>query len=252
MTKTILAAKNISKYFGTKQVLAPLDLALEPGKILVLLGQSGSGKSTLLRICMGLIPPTTGHVEVDGVRLSEENVCTLRRNMGYVIQDGGLFPHLTARANILLLPRYLKQIDVASKYLDELVELTQLPKDCLDRLPSQLSGGQRQRVSLMRALIMKQELVFLDEPMGALDPLIRVELQADLLRVCRTLGKSVVLVTHDLAEAQFFGDEIWLMKDGAVVQRGAFDDFLTNPADAFVSRFIQAQRGFNASVAVTV
>lgn len=245
----MLTACGISKKFGDQLVLAPMDLELQRGKILVLLGQSGSGKSTLLRMCMGLIPPTTGYVEFQGTRLDENNACTIRRSMGYVIQDGGLFPHLTARENILLLPRYLKQIDQASAYLKELVDLTQLPDDCLDRFPSQLSGGQRQRVSLLRALILKQELLFLDEPLGALDPLIRADLQVDLKRICTTLGKTVVLVTHDLAEAQFFGDEIWLMKDGIVVQRGTFESLITNPADSFVSRFIQAQRGVDMSTA---
>lgn len=243
MTDVILTATGISKTFGTKTVLAPMDLELKRGKILVLLGQSGSGKSTLLRICMGLIAPTTGSVEFQGTRLTEENVCTLRRSMGYVIQEGGLFPHLTARDNVLLLPRYLKRLDEASTYLTQLTELTQLPVDCLNRFPAELSGGQRQRVSLMRALILKQELLFLDEPLGALDPLIRADLQEDLRRICRSLGKTVVLVTHDLAEAQFFGDEIWLMKDGCVVQRDTFTGLVTKPADDFVRRFIQAQRG---------
>lgn len=248
----MLNAKGISKKFGDSLVLAPMDLELPRGKILVLLGQSGSGKSTLLRICMGLVPPTTGYVEFQGIRLDENNTCSLRRSMGYVIQEGGLFPHLTARENILLLPRYLKQLDQASIYLRELVELAQLPADCLDRFPSQLSGGQRQRVSLLRALILKQELLFLDEPLGALDPLIRADLQMDLKRICKTLGKTVVLVTHDLAEAQFFGDEIWLMKDGIVVQRGTFQSLLNHPADNFVSRFIQAQRGIDISAATAL
>lgn len=247
MTDVILSATGISKTFEARTVLEPLDLELKRGKILVVLGQSGSGKSTLLRICMGLISPTTGYVEFAGARLAEENVCTLRRSMGYVIQEGGLFPHLTARENVLLLPRYLKKTDAASAYLLELTELTQLPVDCLDRFPAELSGGQRQRVSLMRALILKQELLFLDEPLGALDPLIRADLQEDLRRICRSLGKTVVLVTHDLAEAQFFGDEIWLMKDGVVVQRDTFNGLVTKPADDFVRRFIQAQRGVDFS-----
>jgi osmoprotectant transport system ATP-binding protein len=239
----MLEARDVSKHYGDQCVLAPLDLRLERGKILVLLGQSGSGKSTLLRICMGLVTPTTGQVEFEGELMTAENAERLRLRMGYVIQDGGLFPHLTARDNVLLVARYLKREAEAAAHLDELIELTQLPAACLDRYPGQLSGGQRQRVSLLRALILRPKLLLLDEPLGALDPLIRSDLQNDLLRICRTLDQTVILVTHDLAEAQFFGDEICLMRDGAMVQRGPFNDLLTRPAEDFVSRFVQAQRG---------
>ncbi len=233
----------MSKTYDGQCVLAPTDLKLERGRILVLLGQSGSGKSTLLRICMGLIAPTTGSVEFEGELVTKQNAEEMRLRMGYVIQDGGLFPHLTARDNILLVARYLQREKEAEVYLDELTELTRLPKACLDRYPSQLSGGQRQRVSLLRALIMRPGLLLLDEPLSALDPLIRSDLQDDLLAVCRTLGKTVILVTHDLAEAQFFGDEIWLMRDGVTVQQGAFADLISHPAEDFVRRFVHAQRG---------
>jgi len=239
----LLAARGISKSYGTQTVLAEVNLELTRGKILVLLGQSGCGKSTLLRICMGLIAPTTGSIEFDGEILCPSNVLKLRQRMGYVIQDGGLFPHLTARDNILIAARYLGREREAYAYLDELNALVQLPAGCLDRFPAQLSGGQRQRVSLMRALILKPELLLLDEPLGALDPLIRSDLQKDLLNICRSLGKTVILVTHDLAEANYFGDEIWLMRDGKVLQRGAFRDLAMRPADEFVSRFLLAQRG---------
>ena len=242
----VLVARNVSKAYDGQCVLAPVDLELERGRILVLLGQSGSGKSTLLRICMGLVSPTTGTVEIEGMELTSANAAQLRLKMGYVIQDGGLFPHLTARDNILLVARHLKQETQATAYLADLADLAKIPSSCLDRFPAQLSGGQRQRVSLLRALIMRPGLLFLDEPLSALDPLIRSELQEDLRTICRTLGNTVVLVTHDLAEAQFFGDEICLMRDGQMVQRGAFAELFNNPAEEFVSRFVQAQRGVSA------
>jgi osmoprotectant transport system ATP-binding protein len=245
----MLRARNVSRQYGRTCALAPLDLDLKKGKILVLLGQSGSGKSTLLRLCMGLIKPTTGSVEFENEVVTADNIKRLRLKMGYVIQDGGLFPHLTARDNILLVARYLKKEAAADTYLKQLIELTQLPLSCLRRYPAQLSGGQRQRVSLLRALVMNPDLLLLDEPLGALDPLIRSDLQVDLLKICRSLNKTVILVTHDLAEAEFFGDEIWLMRDGQVLQRGTFNDLATNPADDFVNRFVQAQRGVSIPAA---
>jgi osmoprotectant transport system ATP-binding protein len=160
-----------------------------------------------------------------------------------VIQDGGLFPHLTARGNTALVARYLgwdgERID---SRLNELVELTHFPSDGLGRYPAQLSGGQRQRVSLMRALMLDPDVLLMDEPLGALDPMIRSNLQEELRTIYRTLGKTVVMVTHDLAEAGYFGDTIVLMREGRVVQVGSFRDLLDSPADAFVTEFVNAQR----------
>lgn len=229
--------------------LAPTSLQVGAGQTAVLIGQSGCGKSTLLRIVMGLLTPDGGSVHLDGEVLTLANAERMRQRMGYVIQDGGLFPHLTARDNVLLLARHLRREPEARAYLSELLALTQLPAEALDRYPLELSGGQRQRVSLLRALVLKPSLLLLDEPLGALDPLIRSDLQADLKRIFTQLRQSVVLVTHDLAEAAFFGDVILLMREGRVVQAGTFDDLLRRPADAFVTQFVNAQRGlrFEAS-----
>ena len=157
----------------------------------------------------------------------------VRRGLGYVTQDGGLFPHLTARDNVILMARYLgwdrSRID---DRLAELAELTRFPADGLDRFPAQLSGGQRQRVSLMRALMLDPKVILLDEPMGALDPMVRAELQADLRAIFRSLEKTVVMVTHDLAEAGWFGDEILLMRDGRIVQRGTLAELVDRPGRA--------------------
>jgi osmoprotectant transport system ATP-binding protein len=239
----MLELRGVSKYYGPTMALQPTDLAIAPGRTTVLLGQSGSGKSTLLRLMLGLLRPDSGVVLFDGQPVTKDTALTLRHRMGYVVQDGGLFPHLTARGNATLMARYLgwdaSRID---ERLAELTELTQFPRDGLDRYPVQLSGGQRQRVGLMRALMLDPSVLLLDEPLGALDPLIRHDLQTDLRRIFQALAKTVVLVTHDLGEAGFFGDHVVLLRDGRIIQQGTLADLIDAPADDFVTRFVNAQR----------
>lgn len=239
----MIELKSVSKSYGGAMVLPPLDLTIEPGRTTVLIGPSGCGKSTLLRLMIGLIQPDTGSVEIEGMPLTPETLLEVRRGLGYVIQDGGLFPHLTARDNVVLMARYLAwepaRIDAR---LTELADLTQFPTAGLDRYPAQLSGGQRQRVSLMRALMLDPKVVLLDEPLGALDPIVRAELQNDLRGIFRSLEKTVVMVTHDLAEAGWFGQEIILLRDGRIIQRGALKALLETPADRFVTQFVGTQR----------
>jgi osmoprotectant transport system ATP-binding protein len=191
----------------------------------------------------GLIQPDTGAVVFEGEQVTPENAPALRRRIGFVVQDGGLFPHLTARGNATLMARHLgwdkKQID---ERLTHLLELTHFPRERLDHYPVQLSGGQRQRVSLMRGLMLDPRLLLLDEPLGALDPLIRSELQEDLRKVFQQLKKTVVLVTHDLAEAGFLGDQLVLLQEGRVVQQDSLGRLIEAPASPFVRRFIHAQR----------
>ena len=235
---------NVSKKFGQTQVLDPTDLVIPPGRTTVLIGPSGCGKSTLLRLMIGLIETDTGSVRFEDTELTRANSMMLRRRMGYVLQDGGLFPHLSARDNVSLMAGYLGQDTnrgIESRVV-ELAELTRFPADALDRYPTQLSGGQRQRVGIMRALMLDPHVILLDEPMGALDPLIRFDLQEDLRRIFQTLGKTVVMVTHDMAEAGFFGDEVVLLGDGRIVQRGTLEELINSPADPFVRRFVNAQR----------
>jgi len=239
----MLELRGVSKRFGDLQALAPVDLVLKPGGTTALLGPSGCGKSTLLRVLVGLLQSDTGEMIFDGEVVTSENLKLIRRRMGYVIQDGGLFPHLTIRANCVLMAQYLKwDASKIEERLNELVELTHLPPESLDRYPVQISGGQRQRVSLIRALFLDPDVLLLDEPMGALDPLIRADLQGQLREIFSTLHKTVVIVTHDISEAGYLADVICLLKDGSIVQRGLLDDFVHRPADEFVTRFIQAQR----------
>jgi len=238
----MLQLRDVSKQYDSKLVVHPISLDLEAGATYALIGQSGCGKSTLLRLMIGLIAPDTGSVWIDGTPMSGENLLPLRRRMGYVIQDGGLFPHLTAERNVTLMARQVGwPADRIADRLRELASLTHFPLDGLNRYPVQLSGGQRQRVSLMRALMLDPGVLLLDEPLGALDPMIRADLQQELREIFATLGKTVVLVTHDMAEAAFFADRIVLLREGHVVQQGTFAEFLDKPADPFVTRFLRAQ-----------
>lgn len=239
----MLTLKNVSKSFDRIQAVHSVDLEVQEGRTTVLIGPSGCGKSTILRLVIGLITPDSGTISFREERVSRETALRLRKRMGYVIQEGGLFPHLTARGNITIMASFLnwprKRIEAR---LAKLIELTQFPEDGLARYPVQLSGGQKQRVSLMRALMLDPELLLLDEPLGALDPLIRIDLQAELKAIFRRLGKTVLIVTHDLGEAAYIGDVIAMMRDGSIVQEGTIGEFVASPRDPFVTRFINAQR----------
>jgi osmoprotectant transport system ATP-binding protein len=233
----------VSKRYTDAPALQPTNLTAERGKTTVLIGPSGCGKSTLLRLIIGLVEPDTGTIEFDGTPIANR-IERLRQRIGYVIQEGGLFPHLTARANVLLMARHLgkPETDLRQR-LSDLCQLTRFSENLLGHYPAELSGGQRQRVSLMRALMLSPELLLLDEPLGALDPLVRAALQKDLKEIFERLEQTALLVTHDLAEAAYLGDEIVLMNEGRIVQRGTITDLRERPAHAFVSEFINAQRG---------
>jgi osmoprotectant transport system ATP-binding protein len=240
----MFALRDVRKVYAGRAALGPLTLEVPRGLTTVLIGPSGCGKSTLLRLLIGLVAPTSGSITFDGEPVTPATVRAVRLRVGYVIQDGGLFPHLTARGNVTLMARHLgrERATIADR-VTELAELTRFPADGLDRYPHQLSGGQRQRVGLMRALMLDPDALLLDEPLGALDPLVRADLQAELRDIFRRLGKTVVLVTHDLGEAAFFADRVVLLRDGQVVQEGTPRDLWHRPADPFVTRFVQAQRG---------
>jgi osmoprotectant transport system ATP-binding protein len=242
-TSPILELLDVSKSYGTVLALASTSLEVARGRTTVLIGPSGCGKTTLLRLMIGLIRPDTGQVLFRSSLLAAHNVQQARAGMGYVVQDGGLFPHLTAERNVSLMARELGWgRSRINERMAGLADLVRLPTTVLSRTPAEMSGGQRQRVGLMRALMLDPQLLLLDEPLGALDPLVRADLQDDLADVFRKLAKSVVLVTHDLAEAAFFGHTIVLLHDGRTVQRGSIEDLLRRPIDPFVTRFVKAQR----------
>jgi osmoprotectant transport system ATP-binding protein len=240
----MIRLEGVSKRFGKSVALNPTNLCFEASRTTVLIGPSGCGKSTILRLIIGLLAPTTGRVHFDGLIVSRENVLEVRRRIGYVIQEGGLFPHLTAGQNILLLARHLRHPPAEmQKRLDALCELARLPQDSLSRYPTELSGGQRQRVSLIRALMLEPDVLLLDEPLAALDPMVRAALQTELRSVFKQLRQTVVLVTHELAEAAYLGDKIVLLREGSVAQQGVFAELRDHPAEPFVTEFINAQRG---------
>ena len=233
----------VTKAYASAAGVEEINLSVAAARVTVLIGPSGSGKSTLIRLMAGLIRPDAGQITFEGTPLTETSVQHLRRHMGYVIQEGGLFPHMTARRNVSLMAIYLRwSPQRIEARLNELIELMQLPPQTLEQLPGELSGGQRQRVSLMRALMLAPDVLLLDEPLGALDPMIRYDLQQDLHRIFQQLHKTVVLVTHDLGEAAYLGDTLVLLRDGKIVQQGTPAELIGHPAGAFVERFVRAQR----------
>ncbi|HTP52384.1 MAG TPA: ATP-binding cassette domain-containing protein [Anaeromyxobacteraceae bacterium] len=242
MELSAIDVQGVVKRFGPSAALGPLTLSVRERSTLALIGPSGSGKSTLLRLVMGLVEPDEGVISVRG-RVVRRSDAALRRKMGYVLQGGGLFPHLRAAENVTLVARTLRlPAERIALRLSELASLCRLAEAVLGRYPAELSGGQRQRVSLMRALMLDPEVLLLDEPLGALDPVTRSELQVDLRRIFDELGKTVLLVTHDLGEAAFFAHRVALLLDGRVVQEGTLAELESAPSSPFVSRFVQAHR----------
>jgi len=240
--EAVLLLRGVSRSFGGRPAVRPLSLEVPAGRTTVLLGESGSGKSTLLMA--GLLPPDSGEILLEGTPVTVEAGPALRRRIGFGLQSGGLFPHLTAADNVTLLARALRRpAEWRQRRLSELAALVRLEPGLLSRWPAQLSGGQRQRVSLMRALMLEPAVVLLDEPLGALDPVTRGELQQELRRVFRSLGTTAVLVTHDLEEAAILGDRVALLREGALVQVGTMEELASRPVDPWVGRFLAGWQG---------
>ena len=234
----------ISHSYPHATSLDDVSLRVAAGETVALIGPSGCGKSTLLKVVLGLERPSRGRVAIDGVELRASNELEVRRRIGYVIQSGGLFPHLSSVDNITLAARYLRrEAKWIEARVDELADLVQLRREVLQRFPTNLSGGQSQRVGLMRALMLDPAVLLLDEPLGALDPMVRHGLQEELRALFERLRKTVVLVTHDMAEAAFFANRLVLMRAGRIVQEGTYGDLANAPAEEFVSDFVRAQRG---------
>jgi osmoprotectant transport system ATP-binding protein len=237
----MIAVEAVEKTYDGRHVLGPLSLDVPTGARVAIVGPSGCGKSTLLRVILGLVRPDAGRVVVAGEPLRDENKLAVRRRIGYVVQDGGLFPHLTAERNVTLVARHLGwEEGRLRKRLDDLSAMTGMDRDALARWPVQLSGGQRQRVGVMRALFLDPDVILMDEPLGALDPITRRRLQGELRTLFRALGKTVLLVTHDVAEAAFLAESAVVMRAGRIVQQGAVDAMAGAPADDFVRELLVA------------
>jgi osmoprotectant transport system ATP-binding protein len=238
----MIGVRHVSKRFGAVVALDDVSLEVAAGTTHVLLGPSGSGKSTLLRLLLGLVAPDAGEAQIDGVRITPAARRHLVGRLGYVVQEGALYPHLTVRGNVSLPAEAVGWSRArTAERLGALAALVGFDEAVLDRYPAELSGGQRQRVGLMRALVLDPPLLLLDEPLGALDPIVRADLQAELRRIFTALARTVVLVTHDVREAVVLGGTITLLRAGRVVQQGTFLELARHPVEPFVTEFLRAQ-----------
>nr|WP_284035932.1 ABC transporter ATP-binding protein [Neobacillus sp. 114] len=243
----LIEFKNIIKKYRSKTVINSFSLKVEAGQLVVFIGPSGCGKTTLLKMINKLIQPTSGKILVNGSDISTVNPIELRRNIGYVIQNTGLFPHMTIKENLELIPK-LKGEDPAAieKKTNELLDIVGLnPKEYLHRYPKELSGGQQQRIGVARAFSTNSDIILMDEPFSALDPVTRSSLQDELFQMQKELNKTIIFVTHDMDEAIKIADKICILKDGDILQYDTPENILKNPANDFVSDFIGKRRVWN-------
>jgi osmoprotectant transport system ATP-binding protein len=240
----MLKFENVSKiYSGGKKAVDGINLDIKKGEFVVFIGPSGCGKTTTMKMINRLVRPSEGKIYVNGQNVMEKNIVELRRSIGYVIQQIGLFPHMTIRENIALVPKLLKWPKTnQTARAEELLQLVNMPPEFLDRYPYELSGGQQQRIGVLRALAAEPPLILMDEPFGALDPITRDSLQAEFKNLQKTLGKTIVFVTHDMDEAIKLADRIVILKDGKIIQQGSPDEILLHPANEFVENFIGKDR----------
>lgn len=236
--------KNVTKlYPNGKKAVDNISLSFGTGEFIVFIGTSGSGKTTSMRMINRMIEPTEGEILINGQNIQKKNAVELRRKIGYVIQQIGLMPHMTIYENIVLVPKLLGwPEDKQRQTAEDLIKRVDLPLEYLDRYPSELSGGQQQRIGVIRALAADQDIILMDEPFGALDPITRDALQELVKHLQKEMGKTVVFVTHDMDEALKLADRIAIMQDGKVVQFDTPDNILANPANEFVEDFIGEER----------
>lgn len=234
----------VKSYNGKKNVVDNLNLEINKGDLIVLVGESGCGKTTTMKMINKLIEPTSGNIFINGEDISTYNKNELRRNIGYVIQDIGLFPHLTIEKNIAIVPMLSKkQPEEVNKKVRELLDLIELPYDeYANRYPKELSGGQQQRVGVARALANDPDIILMDEPFSALDPITREQLQNELLSLQEELQKTIVFVTHDIDEAIKIGDKIAVMSEGKIIQYDTPEEILKHPVNKFVEYFVGKDR----------
>ncbi len=236
MSQSAIKFKSISKKYGETTVLSSVDLEINDGETTALVGESGSGKTTLLQIVNGLTLPTTGSVEVFGEEIDYENLPKLRKKMGYAVQGGGLFPHMTVYENITVMAKLGGWSDEKlSVRAHHVVELVNLKKELLERFPHKLSGGQQQRVSLCRAMMLNPPLLLLDEPFSALDPITKSHIHDEFLKLQKAESRAILIVSHDMAEAVKLADNIVVLKDGKILQAGKVDEIVNGPANDYVA-----------------
>ena len=244
--------KNVSKIYGDNAAVDKINLTINPGDFVCFIGTSGSGKTTLMRMINRMLKPSKGDVFFKGQNIAQFNPVKLRRKIGYVIQNIGLMPHMTIYENITLVPKLLKWSEEKKRAkAKELIHLVELPEDFLDRYPSELSGGQQQRIGVIRALAADQDVILMDEPFGALDPITREGIQDLVKSLQEKMGKTIILVTHDMDEALKLATKIIVMDKGRMVQEGTPTDLLRHPATPFVEKMIGEERLIHAKADVT-
>ncbi|QOQ54498.1 betaine/proline/choline family ABC transporter ATP-binding protein [Bacillus amyloliquefaciens] len=245
----MLTLENVSKtYKGGKKAVNSINLNIAKGEFICFIGPSGCGKTTTMKMINRLIEPSEGRILIEGRNIMEQDPVELRRSIGYVIQQIGLFPHMTIQQNITLVPKLLKHpIEKRKERARELLKLVDMGPEYLDRYPHELSGGQQQRIGVLRALAAEPPLILMDEPFGALDPITRDSLQEEFKKLQKTLHKTIVFVTHDMDEAIKLADRIVILKAGEIVQAGTPDEILRFPANEFVEEFIGKERLIQSS-----
>lgn len=245
----MIEIKNIMKTAGEKVILDDISLTIESGSFVVLIGPSGCGKTTTLKLLNKLIEPTSGEIYIDGKPISKEDPIKLRRNIGYVIQNIGLFPHLTIKENIELIPKLKgdKSEEEISETTERLIKMVGLdPDEFLYKYPTELSGGQQQRIGVIRAIATDADIILMDEPFSALDPITRTQLQEWLYELQQELKKTIIFVTHDMDEALKLADKICIMQGGKIQQYDTAENLLKHPANSFVKDFIGSDRLWSA------
>jgi osmoprotectant transport system ATP-binding protein len=243
----LIEFKNIAKKYRNKTIIKPFSIDIEAGQLVVFIGPSGCGKTTLLKMINKLIQPSEGKIFVNGKDISKMDAIELRRNIGYVIQNTGLFPHMSIRENLELIPKLKGEApDTITKKTEKLLQVVGLnPSEFLHRFPKELSGGQQQRVGVARAFSTDSDIILMDEPFSALDPVTRNSLQDELVQMQKELNKTIIFVTHDMDEAIKIADKICILKDGDILQFDTPENILKNPANEFVEGFIGKRRVWN-------
>ena len=236
--------KNVTKIFkGSKVAVDNVNIAFEKGEFVCFIGTSGSGKTTTMRMLNRMIEPTKGEILIDGENINKKDPVQLRREIGYVIQNIGLMPHMTIRENIVMVPKLLKwPEEERNRIAERMIDLVELPREMLDRYPRELSGGRQQRIGVVRALVADQDIILMDEPFGALDPITRESLQDLVKHLQEKMGKTIVFVTHDMDEALKLANRIMIMDEGKVIQFDTPDNILKEPANEFVENLIGEDR----------
>ncbi len=241
--EVIISFKDVSKSYDKNLILHNFNLQVEKGDFLTIIGTSGSGKTTALKLINGLLKADTGDVCIEGKNITSVDIIRLRRNIGYVIQGVGLFPHMSVRKNIAYVSNLSRKKDKSKidTTVNKLIEIVGMDKEMLERYPNELSGGQKQRIGIARALAASPKILLMDEPFGAVDEITRKSLQEEILRIHKELGVTIIFITHDIKEALKLGSKVLIMDKGEIIQLGTPDEIKSNPKNSFVKELISSE-----------